>query len=99
MPNLEEQETVVQYNRDDKYATIYTSDSTSMTRLDRLCKESPEFYSLTKVEKDQDGKIVGKFYKLSDKKMISFRGKKTSRVLTDEQRAAAAERLAKARRQ
>ena len=92
-----EQETVINYQRDDQSATIWTSDSTTMTKLDRLCKESPEFYSLNKVEKDREGNVVGKFYKLTDKKMVSFRGKKVSRVLTEEQKAAMRERLSKTR--
>lgn len=97
MVSLFEQETVINYQRDDKAATIWTSDRTIMTKLDRLCKESSEYYSLDKVEKDKDGDVVGKFYKLTDKKMISFRGKKTTRVLTDEQRDAMRERLSQAR--
>ena len=97
MPSLFEQETVINYQRDDKSATIWTSDSTTMTKLDRLCNESPEYYSLYKVEKDREGNIVGKFYKLADKKMISFRGKKVTRVLTEEQKAAMRERLSKTR--
>ena len=97
MVRLVEQETVVNYQRDDSSATIWTSDSTAMTKLDRLCKESPEYYTLDRIEKDRDGNVVGKFYKLADKKMISFRGKKVSRVLTEEQKAAMKERLLQAR--
>lgn len=97
MPSLIEQETVINYQREDKSATIWTSDSTTITKLDRLCNESPEFYSLDRVEKDREGNVVGKFYKLTDKKMISFRGKKTTRVLTEEQKAAMRERLSQAR--
>lgn len=97
MVSLFEQETVINYQRDDSSATIWTSDSTTMTKLDRLCKESPEYYTLDRIEKDRDGNVVGKFYKLTDKKMISFRGKKTTRVLTEEQRAAMRERLSQAR--
>ena len=36
-------------------------------------------------------------YLLKDKTLISFRAKKTTRVMTDEQRKASAERLRKAR--
>ena len=93
MVSLDEQETVIQYNRTDSYATIYTSDSTSMTRLDRLCKTAPEFYECLKVDHDRDGKVVGKFYKLVDKKMLSLRGKK--RTFTEEQKKLAGERLRK----
>ena len=35
---IEEQETHISYMRDESYAKVYTSDSTQMTRLDKLCK-------------------------------------------------------------
>ena len=93
---LEEQETVIQFNRTDQHATIYTSDSTMMTKLDHLCEDSPEFYSVDRVE-TIDGEAVGKFYKLSDKKMISLRGKK--RTVSDEQKEKFAERMKSFRNQ
>jgi hypothetical protein len=85
-----EQETVIQFNRDQSVCTIWTSDSTVMTKLDKLCKTS-EFYKLVKETKTQDGEIAGKFYELSDKTRVSFRGTKVQ--YTDEQKAAMAERL------
>lgn len=93
MPSVSEQETVIQFNRDQQHATIYTSDRMTMTKLDKRCKESPEFYSLERVEHDQEGNVVGKFYKLSNKQLISFRSKKNSRVLSEEQKAVYAERM------
>lgn len=39
----------------------------------------------------------GKKYLLKDKTLISFRAKKTTRVMTDEQKKSSAERLRKAR--
>ena len=39
---LEEQETHISYMRNDNYAEIFTSDSTQMTPLDRLCKTNPD---------------------------------------------------------
>lgn len=89
---LEEQETVIQFNRDDKFATIWTSDSTMMTKLDRLCSSSPDLYKLDR-EETAGGDVVGKFYKVMDKKIISFRSKKVTRNLTEEQRKEYAERL------
>lgn len=80
-----EQETVVLYMRDEDFATIYTSDSTQMTRLDKLCVNSPELYELV----EDTGR--GKRYKCHDKDLISFRKKK--RELTDEQKEAAGERM------
>lgn len=44
--SIEEQEIYINAMRDEKFATIYASDSTYITKLDRLCKESPDMYSL-----------------------------------------------------
>lgn len=89
--SIEEQEVCINMMRDEDFATIYTSDSTYMTKLDRLCRESPDMYSLIQ----DTGR--GKKYLLKDKTLISFRSKKTTRVMTDEQKKASAERLRKAR--
>lgn len=95
---LEEQETIIQFNRTDKSATIYTSDSTVMTKLDKLCVSSPDYYKLDR-EETEDGNVVGKFYKLADKTRISFRTKKSERILTDEQKKVIADNLARGRNQ
>lgn len=89
--SVEEQEICINAMRDEKFAAIYASDSTYITKLDRLCKESPDMYSLI----EDTGR--GKRYLLKDKTLISFRSKKTTRVLTEEQRYESAERLRKAR--
>ena len=86
-----EQEICINAMRDEKFATIYASDSTYITKLDKLCKESPDMYSLI----EDTGR--GKKYLLKDKTLISFRAKKTTRIMTDEQKKASAERLRKAR--
>ncbi len=91
MITLDEQETVIQFNRTDKGATIYTSDTTMMTKLDKLCISSPSNYKLDR-EETEDGKVVGKFYKLADKTRVSFRSKKVERILTEEERQKLSER-------
>ena len=88
---LEEQETVIQFNRTDDYATIYTSDSTMITKLDKCCEEAPEFYKLQKEDHLRDGSVSGKTYILSDRKMLSFR--KSKRVYSEEERKMLRERL------
>ena len=88
---LEEQETVIQFNRTDDYATIYTSDSTMITKLDKCCEEAPEFYKLQKEDHFRDGSVSGKTYILSDRKMLSFR--KSKRVYSEEERQMLRERL------
>lgn len=82
---VSEQETVIQFGRDDEYATLCTSDRTMMTKLDRLCEKSPEYYSLT------DKNSAFKTYKIADKGLISLRQKK--REMTEEAKTAASNRF------
>ena len=88
---VEEQETVVNYNRSGQYAEVYTSDSTVMTKLDKRVKESGD-WKLVRTEKFQDGNVAAKVYRCP-KKLVSFRGSTSTRVMTDEQKQQAAERL------
>lgn len=89
---LEEQETVVNFQRVGDECTIWTSDKTMMTRLDNLCRRSPEYYKMCREEYCK-GQVVGKFYKLADKTLVSFRSKKVKQNLTDEEKKERAERL------
>ncbi|MBC5688191.1 hypothetical protein H8S37_04485 [Mediterraneibacter sp. NSJ-55] len=82
---LYEQETHIYYMRDEKTAKIYTSDSTQITKFDKLCKENPQMYQLI----EDTG--WGKTYLCQNKNMISIRKKK--RVLTEAQKQLAAERM------
>lgn len=83
--SISEQEVSINFMRDEDFATIYTSDTTYMTKLDKLCKTSPDMYSLIA----DTGR--GKTYRVEDKTLISFRAKK--RELSDEQKIAAGERM------
>lgn len=85
--SISEQEVSINFMRDENFATIYTSDTTYMTKLDKLCKTSPDMYSLI----SDMGR--GKTYRVEDKTLISFRAKK--RELSEEQRIAAGERMRK----
>lgn len=85
--SISEQEVHINFMRDEDFATIYTSDTTYMTKLDRLCKTSPDMYSLIA----DTGR--GKTYRVEDKTLISFRTKK--RELSEEQKIAAGERMRK----
>lgn len=85
--SISEQEVSINFMRDETFATIYTSDTTYMTKLDKLCKTSPGMYSLIA----DTGR--GKTYRLEDKTLISFRAKK--RELSEEQKIAAGERIKK----
>ena len=83
--SIAEQEVNISWIRDEDFAKIYASDSTTITKLDKLCKISPDMYKLVSETS------VGKSYICMDKSLISFRTKK--RELSDEQKEAAGERM------
>lgn len=86
--STEEQETVIRFDRNGDVAHIYTSDSTIMTKLDKIYTRVNEHKS--------DGETVAVDYDV-DKKLVSFRSKRMKRNLTDEQRKAISERMKRAR--
>ena len=82
---ISEQEMHISWMRDEEFATIYASDTTQMTRLDKLCKTSPDMYSLIA----NTGR--GKTYRVADKGLISLRAKK--REMSEEAKEAASQRF------
>ena len=90
---LEEQETTINFSRTQDAVDVWTSDKTVMTKLDKLCNSAPDFYKLIAEHRAQDdiGAITSKEYRISDKRMLSFRSMK--RNLTEEQKRERAERL------
>ena len=96
----EEQETVINFPRREKFATVWTSDTTIMTKLDGLCEKSDQYTLVETGKSILGGEIISKTYRVEDKTLISFRAKKMEREakpMTDEQRLAMIERLKKAR--
>jgi len=90
-----EQETTIGFSRDEDIAHIYTSDTTMMTKFDKLVRTS-EHWSEEKTV-NCDGELVGKFY-TCPKKLLSYRGAmRTGREMSEEERKTAAERLKNAR--
>lgn len=83
-----EQETHISYMRDKQFAKVYTSDTTQMTKFDKRCRQFPDMWECV----SDDG--YSKSYICKDKRMISARGKKSTRKMTDVQREAARERMA-----
>ncbi len=63
--SISEQEVNINFMRDEDHATIYTSDTTYMTKLDKLCGTNPDMHSLIA---DTDR---GKTYRVEDKTLIS----------------------------
>ena len=84
---VSEQETITSYMRDQDFAIVYTSDTTMITKFDKLCKNSPEYYSLIEETK------YGKKYKILDKTLVSYRQKK--KEMSEENKNAASERFKK----
>lgn len=93
---VEEQETIINFSRSDNSAVIWTSDSTIITKLDKLVKAAPKYYSLRNTGVINDS-IVNKEYFVADKSLISFRSGKVKREMSEEQKKALAERLKQSR--
>ena len=97
-----EQETAINWMRDDDIATICTSDYTVVTRISRAMARDPKNYRCYYYESNRDketGRLSNYFFEIP-KNLISFRSereKSNKKELTDEQRKAVAERFRKGR--
>ena len=89
---IEVQETLVNFNRDDERATVYTSDSTMMTRLNKLVNLQGTEWKLESESRLKTGELIGKTYSCPVA-FISFRSKRKKMNLTDEQKKALGDRL------
>lgn len=79
-----EQETVVQYDRNGETMTVYTTDSTQITRLDKIYQRHKEH--------KQSGEVIAVEYVVS-KRLLSYRSRVPKSNMTDEQRAAFSDRM------
>lgn len=80
-----EQETVIQISRDSDKMEIWTSDTTMMTKLDKLCKKSTRWMCTS--EGKIDGEVVNKEY-TGDKVLLSLiPNTRKMKPLTEEQKA------------
>lgn len=91
---INEQETTINFSRDEQGLELWTNDSTVITKMDKLCEKAPNYYKLVSVSKI-DGEIVDKAYEVSDKTLLSFRSGKI--ILSEEQKQQRAERMKKMR--
>ncbi len=93
--NISEQETSVSFSRDSDICTVYTSDTTVMTKLDKLAESnnSPH-WKLKEEHKLLNGELIGKTHE-THKRLISFRSNITTREMSDEQKEVASERFRK----
>lgn len=95
---VDEQETVVQFDRKGEYMTIYTTDTTMMTKLDK-CVESGNYEVIERHRLQGSSRVIGKTYK-SRKKLLSFRtsNRANKRVMTEEEKRAFVERTQNAKK-
>lgn len=94
---IEEQETHVSFLREDSRAVIYTSDTTMMTKLNKLVEaEGTEWKRERETHLQKTGELIGVFYSCPVE-FISFRSKRVNRTYTDEERQKIAERLLQSR--
>lgn len=90
---LEEQEVVINFDRVDEFATIYTSDITWIRKMDKMCEECPDEYKCIQ-ESKCNGNIVGKTYQFP-KKLVSLRKPMKQKNVTEEVKKLRMENLAK----
>ena len=87
----DEQEVHISFGRNDKVAKVYASDTRYIYKLDKLVKNNPDFWKCTGTETVR-GEVIGKLYECPAS-LISFRSKKTVKVLTEEQKEELRQRL------
>lgn len=88
--SIEEQEICINASRDEDFATAYCSDTTWITKMDKLVAKSPDLFEVI-AETDW-----GKTYKFP-KRLLSIRSSIVSREMSEEQKEQAAKRLRLAR--
>lgn len=92
---IEEQETCINFMRGDDRAMIYTSDTTTMTKLNKLVELDGTEWKLESEARLPSGELVGKTYS-RPVSFISFRSKRMKkRNYTEEQRKEMVARLHK----
>ena len=99
---VDEQETVIVFSRNGKTASVETTDSTVFTKLKKCAATSPDEWVLTGVTQEHgetDPMRLSSVCFECPKKLISIRSKSVApRELTEEERAAAVERMRGLRR-
>lgn len=93
----DESEVCVTALKSENVADVYTSDNVYLTKFKKLIKANPDAWKITQVVERPDGTVSGVILQ-APKKCLSFRAaERVGRVMTDEEKAAAVERLRAAR--
>ena len=87
----DEQETSIVFERNSDKMTIWTSDNTMVTKLKKLLTNNPKEYKLVSIS-TCDGQPVAYEFE-APKKLLTLKTNIPIPTLTDEQRAAKAERM------
>lgn len=94
---VDDQETVIVFSRNGKTASVETTDSTVFTKLKKCAVNSPDEWVLTNITQEQgetDPTRLSSVCFECPKRLISIRSKTAApREMTEEERAAAAERM------
>lgn len=93
---IEEQETNINFGRGDERAYIYTSDSTMMTKFNKLVELQGTEWKLEEVGSLKTGEVIGKTYSCPVS-FVSYRSKRVVREYTEEQKTEIARRLSQSR--
>lgn len=89
--DITEQETTISFGRNDTTARMWVADNTMLTKVRNLIAKAPQNYKITAI--DYCGDEVTGFEVEFPKDLLSFRPNYKTMNFTDEQRAAAVERL------
>lgn len=93
----EESEVCITALKSEDVADVYTSDNVYLTKFKKLIEANPDVWKIAQVVERSDGTVSGVMLRIP-KKCLSFRAaERVGRVMTDEEKAAAAERLRAAR--
>ena len=97
--NRAEQETAINWMRDDDIALICTSDYTVVTRISKAMAKDPDNYKCYYYEsnRDKDTGRLGNYFFEVPKKLISFRSERDGKPMSEDQRKAVGERFKRAR--
>ena len=96
--SMDERETVIQFGRTEDEMTIYTTDETMITKLEKLVEGGE--YKIIEEHKLQNGRIIGKTYQ-ANKGLLTLRSHKKDgqrRPMTEEEKKAFVERVTNARK-
>lgn len=92
----EARETIITFNEKEKDAIVYTASFVTASKIMKYVDEFPEVYKIHKIYKNNENKITGIEFSFPKKYALPAKPHK-SRPMTEEQKKAAAERLAKIR--